>query len=169
MKNKKGKENLENNEDDVNLIKNETATKVKGNRGRKKGDKTGERQEILILIGDTYRINLSDGKNKILQKLITSTSELTEEDLLESENGEVSDWKFRGYWSTFKAAFCKLYDLMLEDKIKDKGGIVTVKEFIDIAKETETWLKEIFKNDFVDDGIVSKPKHVKKVEEKKGK
>jgi len=141
----------------------------KSNRGRKKGVSVGERQEILIIINDTYRINLSDGKNKTLQKLVTKANELTEEDIIDSEDEEGSDWKFRGHWSTFKAAFDKLFDLMVEDKIKDKGGIVTVKEFIDIYKETVVWLKEVFTNDFKDDVVVSKPKYVKKVEDKKEK
>lgn len=165
-------------------MKNKNAGKVAGNnepqtpskttqvdkksnrRGRPEGY---ERPDILVIINDTYRINLSDGMNKTVQKLITR--ERMEDSKPESEiqykkGDKYTDWENNGYFGSYINAFAKLYDLMVEDGIKDKGGIVSVKELIEIHKEKMNYLNKMFENDFKDDEVVSKPKYVKKVEEK---
>jgi hypothetical protein len=144
-----------------------TVVDKKSNRGRPEGY---ERPEVIIKINETYRIDLSDGMNKTVQKLITrkrSEDGNSKDGLITwKKNEEYTDWESNGFYITYKGAFDKIHNLMLEDSIKDKGGIVTVKEFIDIYKEKLKWLDEMFKSDFVDDEIVSKPKYVKKIEEK---
>lgn len=157
------------NKTDIKPIENETITKVKGNRGRQEGYKV---PEVIIQIDDTYRINLSDGKNKTVQKFTIKENDV-EEDLDSEEDEDNGGWKFKGHYGTFKGAFDKLHSLMLDDgirsKAKNNGGVITVKEFYEIHKTKLKWLQDVFKSDFEDNEVVSRPKYVKKIEEKKGK
>jgi hypothetical protein len=159
MRTKKSQDNLQ--------IENVNTGTVSKKRGRQAGY---ERPKVYIQINDIYRIDLSDGTNKTIQKFVTR--ERLEDHLegLWKAGDKYSDWVDcdAAHCSSYKHCFDRLHDLMVEDKIKETGTVTTA-QFYDIYKEKLNWLKEAFTSDFKDDEVASKPKYVKKIEEKKRK
>jgi len=132
--------------------KQPTQPKETKRKGRQKGIKL-EKNEAIISIDKTYRLNLSDGKNIAIEKYLTKTRMNDGEDEQGnkwSAGDKYTEWTDIGCYNginNFKAAFNDLHGLMIEDGIKEKGT-VNVKEFYEIYKKKLDFLEKLFKTDF---------------------
>ena len=122
----------------------------KSNKGRKPGIKLKEKEKIYIQISDLYRINISDGMNKSIEKYVTKIKMNDDPDGKWKAGEEYSDWEdIKCYCSTYKYAFDRLHDMMIADKV-GKKGTVTLKEFYNIYEEKLKYLSDTFDTRFKD-------------------
>jgi hypothetical protein len=124
-------------------------TETKKSRGREKGF-TVEPTVAIINITDTpYRIDESDGRNKIIQKLITKVRTKEEKDDEFNKGVKVGEEYTRYvnvlkcYRSDYKSAFYRLHEVMVEDEI-EKRKIVSLEEFLKIYREMNVLLDKTF-------------------------
>lgn len=123
------------------------SSEEKKQRGRKAGT---ERPKAYIYIDDNYRIDISDGMNKTVQKLITRErmNDSKPEDEVQYKKGDkYTDWEDNGHFSSYLAAFDKIHDLMILDGVKARE-IVFVNEFMKINKEKYDYLVKKFESMF---------------------
>jgi hypothetical protein len=152
---KKMQENLQNKKD-TNSIENEAITTVSGRRGRQ----TGERPKKIIIINDNYQLDLSDGMNIDVEKLVTRTKDDTKE--------TYQDWENNGHFGEIPNALLKIVKLMDFDKIPDNQPI-PLTEYIKIHKQNDREVFNFFKSGLEDYDVVEKPSKVKKIEKKEKK
>jgi hypothetical protein len=176
---KKSAGKLAGNNEPQNPIENETVTTVARTRGRQKGVSTGQTQKVYIeIIPNKLRIDISDGINKTVQEFVTRTrmNDSKPEDEIHYKQGDTyTDWSNvdKCFWSTYKQAFNRIHDILTDEDAKtsaknrtDKEIYISMSELKNSFDKKLKWLDEMFKSDFVDDEVVSKPKYVKKIEDK---
>jgi hypothetical protein len=121
-------------------------------RGRQAGVLLGERQKFYIQIDDNFRLDLSDGMNKVIQKFTNRTraNDGQDEEGNSWKAGEIyTEWANTNncYPSTFKGAFDTIHELMVLDGVKEKE-ITFVNEFMKIYKEKYDYLVKKFETMF---------------------
>jgi phage-related protein len=129
-------------------------------RGRQPGVSLGERQKGYIQISDTMRIDISDGLNHTVQKYTIKTRMNDGE----SEDG-TEKWKAgdtyeewtntaKCYCSSFKSALKRIFDLMLEDGVKEKE-MMWLDEYMKLHAKTDAFLRK-FENTYDEEQTKSK-------------
>jgi hypothetical protein len=134
-------------------------------RGRQAGVPLGERQKAYIYIDNTYRLDLSDGMNKTIQKFTTKTRAndgQDEEGNFWKAGDSYTEWSNTNncYPSTFKGAFDTIHELMVLDGLKEKE-ITFVNEFMKIYKEKYDYLVKKFESMFDEEQNLKDKKKVK--------
>jgi hypothetical protein len=135
-------------------------------RGRQKGVSVGERQKSYIYITEEIRIDISDGLNKTVQKYTTKNrgNDGQSEDGTEKWNAgdTYQEWSNvdRCYCSSFKSAFDRVLDLMVEDGVKVRER-VSVEEFLKLYKEKNDLLSKIFNTMFDEEQNIKDKKKIK--------
>jgi len=140
----KEKVNNEVQEEDIDIEKEQT----KKTRGREKGF-TVETPKAIINITDTYRIDESDGRNKIIQRLIIKIRTKDEKDDEDNKGVKIGEeykkWVnvLKCFRSDYKSAFFRLHEVMVEDEVK-KREEVSLDEFLKIYREMNILLDKTF-------------------------
>ena len=124
--------------------------KIKKEKSKQVNKKTKEKKDICIQISDVYRINITDGRNKSIEKFQTITRKSDDKDGRWLKGEEYEDWvDINCYCGTYKYAFDKIHDMMVADKIGKKGTVV-LKEFYNIYEEKLKYLSNVFDTRFKD-------------------
>jgi hypothetical protein len=142
------------NKKDTNPIENETVTTVVGKRGRQ----AGERPKKIIVVNENYQLDLSDGMNIDVEKLVTRTKDDTKE--------TYQDWENNGHFGEIPNALLKIVKLMDFDKIPDNQPI-PLAEYTKIHKQNDREVFNFFKSGLEDYDVVEKQSKVKKTRENK--
>lgn len=153
MKNKKLQENLQNKKTEKQTtkpIENPDTTTVSKRKGRPVGY---ERPEKIIIIDENYQLDLSDGMNIDVEKLVTRTKDGT--------NKTYQDWENNGHYTTIPNALLKVVSLMDLDKIPDNKKIPLI-EYIKIHKENDKKVFKFFESELSEENIVTKTSKSKK-------
>lgn len=126
--------------------KDDEMVEPKKTRGREKGCTVETPKAHINITGTPYRIDESDGRNKIIQKLITKVRTKDDEDNKGVKVGEeYTKWinVLKCFRSNYKSAFFRLHEVMVEDEI-EKRKEVSLDEFLKIYREMNVLLDKTF-------------------------
>lgn len=136
------------NKKDMKPVQVQTTTESK-KRGRQKGETIEMPKAYIYITGTQYRINESDGRNKIIQKSTTKIRTADEKDDDDNKGIKVGEeytaWVnvLKCYRSNYKSAFYRLHEVMVEDEVKAREK-VSVEEFLKLYKEKNDLLEKMF-------------------------
>ena len=132
-------------------------------RGRKAGF-TVETPIALIYITNEYRIDISDVRNKITQKLVTKKRANDGKNETEpwKKDDTYTEWvnTLEPFRSSFKSAFDRILDVMVEDGVKARER-VPVEEFLKLYREKNDMLEKLFNTMFDEEQGLRDKKKVK--------
>lgn len=121
----------------------------KKTRGREKGFKVETPIAHINITGTPYRIDESDGRNKIIQKLTTKVRTKDEKDDDDNKGVKVGEeyTKYvnvlKCFRSNYKSAFFRLHEVMVEDEV-GKRKEVSLEDFLQIYKDLNIFLDKTF-------------------------
>lgn len=108
----------------------------------------------IVILNDTYQVTLDPRCLILRQKISAEDKDLSKEELKEGT-------KVLGYYSTWEHLGTSLVKDITRDKAKakiDKEGKITLTNFIDLVKETNKEVSDMFKNIDNDTKITKKNK-----------
>jgi hypothetical protein len=150
--------------------KNEKPVQVENTEQKKRGREKGftvETPKAFIYITDTpYRIDESDGRNKIIQKSTIKIRTADEKDDDDNKGVAVGEeytkWinVLKCYRSNYKSAFYRLHEVMVEDEVRSRQS-VSIEEFNKLYKEKNDLLEKMFASMFDEEQNLKPKKKVK--------